>query len=110
MLRYRPDGQNIMKKENPKFPGIYLAENIVDYHGQVGIIRLSFPRCFIWFEQDVDSIYCSYEEFVEGIAHINWLDPNDNGNEEEKQHALVEMWNFLCEEEREEERLYGELD
>ena len=34
-----------MKKENPKYPGIYLAENIIDYHGQIGIIRLSFPRC-----------------------------------------------------------------
>lgn len=41
-----------MKKENPKYPGIYLAENIIDYHGQIGIIRLSFPRCFIWFDQD----------------------------------------------------------
>ena len=69
-----------MKKENPKYPGIYLAENIIDYHGQIGIIRLSFPRCFIWFDQDADSIYCSYDEFKDRIAHINWLDPSNSGS------------------------------
>lgn len=99
-----------MKKENPKYPGIYLAENIIDYHGQIGIIRLSFPRCFAWFDQDVDSIYCSYAEFKTGIAHLNWLDPSDNGSDKEKESALIEMWNFLCEQEREEERLYGEFE
>ena len=99
-----------MKKENPKYPGIYLAENIIDYHGQIGIIRLSFPRCFIWFDQDADSIYCSYDEFKDRIAHINWLDPSNSGSNRDKELALIEMCNFLCEEEREEERLYGELE
>lgn len=99
-----------MEKENPKYPGIYLAENIVDYHGQIGIIRLSFPRCFAWFDQDVDSIYCSYDEFKAGIVHLNWLDPSDSGTDKEKESALIEMWNFLCDQEREEERLYGEFE
>lgn len=99
-----------MKTKNPKHPGIYLTENIVDYHGQIGIIRLSFPRCFIWFEQDLDSLYCSYDEFVAGIAHINWLDPADSGTENEKKLALTEMWNFLCDQEKEEDRLYEEFE
>lgn len=99
-----------MEKENPKYPGIYLAENIVDYHGQIGIIRLSFPRCFAWFDQDVDSIYCSYDEFKAGIVHLNWLDSSDSGTDKEKESALIEMWNFLCDQEREEERLYGEFE
>lgn len=101
---------NNMKNENPKYSGIYLAENIVDYHGQIGIIRLSHPRCFVWFDQDVDSIYCSFEEFVAGIAHVNWLDPKDSGTDEEKGSALIEMWNFLRKQEAKEEELYGESD
>lgn len=98
-----------MNNKNPKYPGIYLAENIVDYQGQIGIIHLSFPRCFVWFEQDVDSIYCSYEEFIANIAHINWLDPSDSGTDKEQKSVLIKMWNFLCEQEAEEERLYEEF-
>lgn len=41
---------------------------------------------------------------------INWLDPSNSGSNRDKELALIEMWNFLCEEEREEERLYGELE
>ena len=56
----------------------------------------------------MDSIYCDYEDFINRIAHINWLDPSDSGTDAEKEAALTEMWNFLCEQERKEEELYGD--
>lgn len=55
-----------------------------------------------------DFEYSDYDEFRNNIADIQWLDPSEDWNEEEKEFVIVKLWNFSVEQEREEERLWEE--
>lgn len=96
-------------KTNPKYPGCWYSDNIIDYPHQIGLLHLGFPRCFVLMKSDADFYFCrDFEEWQRTIAEINWLDPSDKGTSDEQHHVLETLWNFAIEQEEMEEELYGE--
>ena len=49
--------------------------------------------------------FSTYEQFVNGLCQVNWLDPSDKPSEEEKKRVLTLLWNFSVEQEQKEEEL-----
>lgn len=95
--------------KNPKYPGCWYCDNIVDYRHQIGLLHLGFPRCFVLMKSDADFYYChDFEQWKTMIAEINWLDPSDRGTQAEQEEVLTRLWNFSIEQEAMEESLYGE--
>lgn len=92
--------------ENPNYHPIYLCENILNHDGEIGLLHLDFPRCFVRFKDDMESYFSDYDFWKENLAFVNWLDPQYKYSDEEKEKVLINMWNFLCEQEAEEERRY----
>ena len=79
----------------------YICENILNYDGQLGILRMKEPLCFVYFEYD-DGYMVSFEEWMEKVVRIEWLEgkaPEDDVAEA----VLTDCWNFLALHEREEE-------
>lgn len=97
-----------MENEPTTYEGFYIAENILDFPGQMAIVKLSYPRLFIRFDY-ADSYFASYEDFISSIAVAEWLDGETPGDEE-KDHIFTDCWNFLALTEREEERQAEERD
>ena len=99
-------------KQNPKYPGCWYCDNIIDYRHQIGLLHLGFPRCFVLMKSDADFYYCrDFEEWKTMIAEINWLDPSDRGMRSEQEGVLETLWNFAIEQEAMEEALLeGELE
>lgn len=95
-----------MNKPNPNYQAIYLCENILNHDGEIGLLHLDFPRCFVRFKDDMESYFSDYDFWKENLAFVNWLDPQYKYTDEEKEKVLINMWNFLCEQEMEEERRY----
>ena len=94
---------------NPKYPGCWYCDNILDYPHQVGLLHLGFPRCFVLMKSDADFYYCrDFEHWKTMIAEINWLDPSDRGTATEQEEVLTNLWNFAIEAEQREEELYGD--
>ena len=65
---------------------------------------------FVRFENNCDSYFSDYDYWRENLAIINWLEPKESATytEEEKEDVLVTLWNFLCLQEEEEDRLFEE--
>jgi hypothetical protein len=65
---------------------------------------------FVRFENNSESYFSDYDYWRKNLAVINWLEPKEVANytEEEKEEVLVKLWNFLCMQEEEEERLFEE--
>lgn len=95
-----------MNKPNPNYQAMYLCDNILNHDGEIGLLHLDFPRCFIQFKYDIESYFSDYYFWKEKLASINWLDPQYNYTENEKEKVIIKMWNFMCEYEAEEERRY----
>lgn len=93
---------------NQKYPGCWYCDNIVDHPDQVGLLHLGFPRCFILIPSSDEFYFSTYEDFVEGLCEVNWLDPADKGTKVEQEKVLRLLWNFSVEQENREEELYGE--
>lgn len=94
-------------KEN--YAGFYISENLLLYPGQLGIVKLSFPRLFLRFEYDSCGYFADYNEWKDSLINVQWLDPNDKPtNEDEIDEVLTDCWNFLALHEEEEERLFDE--
>ena len=95
--------------KNPKYPGCWYCDNLLDYPRQIGLLHLGFPRCFVLMKSDADFYYCrNFEEWKSMTAQINWLDPSDRGTATEQEEVLINLWNFSIEQEAMEEELYGE--
>lgn len=92
------------------YPNFYIAENILDWPGQLGIVKLSEPRLFIRFNYG-ESYFASYEEFISEIAVIEWID-GVRPTKSEQEEILTDCWNFLALTERKEDELFeqDELD
>ena len=88
----------------------YYCDNILDYPNQIGLLYLGFPRCFVRFENNCESYFTDYDFWRENIATIDWLEPKESSNytESEKEEVLQILWNFLCLQEEEEDRLFEE--
>lgn len=93
-----------------KYMGCWYCDNIVDHPEQIGLLYLGFPRCFVLVPNSMDFHFSTYEEFVDGLSEINWLDPADicNYSEYEKKEVLTLLWNFSIEQENKEDELYEE--
>lgn len=96
-------------KNNPKYPGCWFCDNIIDYRHQIGLLHLGFPRCFVLMKSDADFYLCrDFDVWRTMVAEINWLDPSDPGTPDEQHNVLVNLWNFSIEQEEMEEALYYE--
>lgn len=91
-----------------EYVGCWYCDNIIDHPEQIGLLHLGFPRCFVLVPNNGDFQFSTYEEFINGLCKVNWLDPSDKGTEKEREEVLRLLWNFSIEQERKEEELYGE--
>jgi hypothetical protein len=90
-----------------KYVGFYISENILDFPGQLAITKLSFPRLFLRFEYNDESLFAYYNTWKSNLIIIEWLDPKEKPKSEVAIDAvLTDCWNFLALTEAEEERLY----
>ena len=86
----------------------WFCENIVNRKGQIGLLRMDFPRVFILI-RDYRQTFTSFEEFCRNIAEVNFFDPADRPDADTDA-ILVDAWNFLSLFEEEEDRLAYEND
>jgi hypothetical protein len=98
-----------MGKEQ-QYVGCWYCDNILDHPEQVGLLHLGFPRRFVLIPNSEQFYFSTYEEFINGLVEVNWLDPSDQGTKQEQEHVLTLLWNFSVEQEAEEERLYEERE
>ena len=82
-----------------KYPGCWYCDNIIDHPEQVGLLYLGFPRCFVLIPSIGDFYFSTYEEFLNGLCKVNWLDPSNKGTREEQEEVLRILWNFSAEQE-----------
>lgn len=92
--------------ENENYTACWYCDNIVSHHGQIGLLYLDFPRCFVLIPNDADLVFASFEDFTDSITEINWLDPHDKGTPSEQMEVLRILWNFTIRQEEKEEKLY----
>lgn len=81
----------------------WFCENIVNHKGQIGLLRMDFPRVFILI-RDYDQTFTSFEEFSQNVAELNFFNPSDRP-EADTEEILIDAWNFLSLFEEEEDRL-----
>ena len=94
---------------NEIFNSWWYCENILCHEGQIALMRMDFPRVFVLIRDYSEACFCTYEDFAEHIAEVNFLDPKDRDNSDLEE-ILTDAWNFLSLTEREEERLYNDND
>ena len=75
-----------------KYPGCWYCDNIIDHPEQVGLLYLGFPRCFVLIPSIGDFYFSTYEEFLNGLCKVNWLDPSNKGTREEQEEVLRILW------------------
>lgn len=92
------------------YPGCWYCDNIIDHPEQIGLLHLGFPRCFVLIPNSREFYFSTFEEFIDGLCQIHWLDPSDKGTPEEQKRVLELLWNFSIEQERREEELFSEMD
>lgn len=93
-----------MEKEN--YTACWYCDNIVSHPGQIGLLYLDFPRCFVLIPNDADLVFATFEDFSDSITEINWIDPSDKGTPSEQREVLRILWNFTIRQEEREEELY----
>lgn len=93
--------------KDQKYVACWYCDNIVDHPEQVGLLHLSFPRCFVLIPNSCDFAFADFDEFLK-IARVNWLDPSDKGTPEEQRIVLELLYNFSVEQEELEENLAQE--
>lgn len=82
----------------------WYCDNIVNHKGQLGLLRMDFPRVFILVRDD-DDLMCDFEHFRDHVAEVNFMTPSEREGANTKE-ILIEAWNFLSLQEEEEERQY----
>lgn len=86
----------------------YIAENILDWPGQLAVVKLSDPQLFVKFDYN-ESYFASFEDFRDSIVTMEWLS-GERPAEKDIDRILTDCWNFLALTEEEEERLADERD
>jgi transcriptional regulator with XRE-family HTH domain len=93
-----------------RYHGFYISENLLLYPEQLAIVKLTHPRLFVRFNYH-DAYFTSFEDWCANHTELQWLDPNDKPTEKEEiEYHLTDCWNFLALHEREEDRLYEEME
>lgn len=84
------------------------CDNVVNHRGQVGLLRMEFPRVFVLIRND-EQLFCSFDEFKDSVTEVNFLDPNDREGADIDD-ILTDAWNFLSLQEEEDERICEEYE
>lgn len=84
--------------------GWWYCDNVVSHKGQIGLLRMDFPRVFILI-RDSSELMCDFEHFCNNVAEVNFL-PHTDREDANIEEILIDAWNFLSLEEEEEENLY----
>lgn len=85
----------------------WYCDNLIAHHDFVGLLSLNFPRVFILFRNQKDFVLDSFEEWKQGVAEINFLDPSDRKNADIDS-ILTDAWNFMALQEAKDEELYND--
>jgi len=93
-------------EQSPRYPGCYWCDNIIDYHGMIGLLHLGFPRCFILIPDSAEFEFSDYDSWRSNLAEINWLDPKENYTDAEKEKVITLLWNFSVDYDRANEDMY----
>lgn len=80
----------------------YITENILDWPGQLAVIKLSPPMVFVRFDE-ASAYFASYEEWRDEIFVVEWIG-GEKPNRDEQEAIFTDIWNFLVQHEEEEER------
>ena len=84
-----------------------LGENRQWFPDEEFIVHLAEPRCFIRFNTSV-SMLASFEEFLEAISNVQWIDGKPSAFEREA--TLRSAWDFFSIEELIDESEANESD
>ena len=95
---------NVRKEAIKRSAAWWYCDNIVNHKGQLGLLRMDFPRVFILVRND-DELFCSFEHFRDHVAELNFMTPGER-EEADTEEILIDAWNFLSLQEEEEERLF----
>lgn len=89
---------------NNQYMSCFFCDNIVCRDGEVGLLHLEYPRCFVITLDDSDFWLSDYDYWLSRSV-VNWLD--EDGTEEERDEVLAKLWNFSILQEEEEERRFS---
>lgn len=98
----------IFMKDEEKFACCWYCDNLLSFPDQIGLLYLGFPRCMVVIPNKYEFYFSTYEDFLDGLTRINWLDPSDKGTAEEREEVLRTLWNFSIAQEAREEEIYDE--
>ncbi len=70
--------------------------------GQIGLLKMDFPRVFVLVRNYGDIYPGTFEEFRDNVAEVNFFSPSER-QEADIDDILTDAWNFLALAEREEE-------
>lgn len=83
----------------------WFCDNILNHSGQVGLLRMDFPRVFILM-RDYDAAYwADFDEWKSELIEVNFFTPSER-EEADLDDILTEAWNFLLLIEEEEDYQY----
>ena len=85
----------------------WFCENVMNHPGQVGLLRMDFPRVFILIRDYSVAYWAGYEEWKGDIIEVNFFTPSER-DEADMDAILTDAWNFLALVEEEDERQYME--
>lgn len=55
----------------------WYCDNCINHPNQVGLIRMDFPQVFVLIRNYHENYYCTFEEFKNGVAELNFFRPLD---------------------------------
>lgn len=99
----------VIKEAIERSKSWWYCDNIVNHKGQLGLLRMDFPRVFILIRNYEEAFFCSFEEFRDNIAEVNFFSPSER-EEADIEDILIDAWNFLSLQEEEEDRMCEEMD
>lgn len=85
----------------------WYCDNILDHDGQIGLLRMDFPRVFILVRSYRDIYPGTFENFKNNVAEVNFFTPSERSTADIDS-ILIDAWNFLALTEREEENRANE--
>lgn len=87
-----------MTKIPEKFRNYFWGENKLFFPDEEFVFKMDFPRVFVRYNVG-EAYFASFEEFVESIAEIQFLDGERPSNPEIEQ-IMTDIWNYIALEER----------
>lgn len=97
--------ESIRKEAIERSAHWWYCDNIINHPGQVGLLRMDFPRVFILIRDYDIAYWAGLEEWKNDIIELNFFNPSERA-EADIDSILTEAWNFLALTEEEEDRQY----